>query len=172
MDRTGPDGVVHLTREAFLAMLPPEAQPFGGYVWESALRHGISPVLLAAVIQHESGWGKYLTPQGPAGTGDGGHAHGLAQIDDRTWQAWLDENDWWHPGVNIDKGAEILAAALAEFPDDPRAGIARYNASKGRILAAIDRGLDPASVTTHDNQGRSYVENVLRHVDTIQAGTA
>lgn len=157
-----------VTEDEFLASLPASARPYGPTVWHVAQTYALDPWLLAAVIQHESYWGRYLTADG---RGADGHGYGLMQIDDRYWGPWLAANDWRDPAVNIAKGAEILKAALETFPGDERAGIARYNASEQRIRAALARGDDPASVTTHHN-GLSYVDHVLRQKAALQASVA
>lgn len=69
---------------------------------------GEDPVRFAALILRESGAGEFLTPKGPGGTGDGGHGHGLCQIDDRTWGPWLRANDWQKPLVSFRQGCLIL----------------------------------------------------------------
>jgi len=158
-----------VSKARFVDALPTAGKPYADQLWRAARAHKIRPVLLAAVIAHESGFGELLTPRGPGGTGDGGHGRGLGQIDDRTWGAWLEANDWRDPAVNLDKSAEILAAALATFPGNAAAGIARYNASEPAIRRALANGTDPAAVTTHDREGRSYVDNVVAQLDRLQA---
>jgi len=166
-------GVIALARyipkARFLAALPPAGQPYGEIIWREARRVGIKPALLAATIAHESGFGDYLSPKGPGGTGDNGHGHGLSQIDDGTWSAWLNTHDWRDPAVNIAKGAEILAASLKAFPGNVAAGVAAYNAGVSRVRQALAAGKEAASVTTHDKQGRSYVTNVAAQLDRLQA---
>jgi len=161
-----------IPKARFLRALPPEGKPYGELIWRAARRQRIAPALLAAVIAHESGFGLYLSPRGPRGKGDGGHGHGLSQIDDRTWGAWLATHDWGDPAVNLDKGAEILAASLRAFPGKPTAGIAAYNAGPKNVQRALEAGKPPGSVTTHDKEGRSYVENVTRRYQEIQARAA
>lgn len=69
-----------------------------------AARYQMYPFLLAALGQQESRCGDALDANG---TGDGGHGHGIMQIDDGTWAPWLASNDWRNPVVNITKGADI-----------------------------------------------------------------
>lgn len=157
-----------VSESEFVSALPASARALGPTVLHIAQTYALDPWLLAAVIQHESYWGRYLTAQG---LGADGHGHGLMQIDDRYWGPWLAANDWRDPAVNIAKGAEILKAALETFPGDERAGIARYNASEQRIRDALARGVDPGSVTTH-HHGISYVDHVLRLKSALQASVA
>lgn len=112
---------------------------------------GIDPYLLAAVCDRESLGGEALTPKGPGGLGDNGHAHGLMAIDDRSWAQWLATHPWWEPECNISKGAEILAANVARFEvgffyDALFAAVAAYNAGPGNVRAALahaPKGLPP-----------------------------
>lgn len=152
----------------FVARLPDYARPFGATVWKAAKDVGIDPWLLARVIDLESRFGLALTPPGPGGTGDKGHGRGLAQIDDRTWRAWLQQYDWRDPETNIRKGAEILADDLRIFDGDVRAALSAYNAGPTKVMDALARRVDPGTVTSYatgsDGVRRSYPDNVLRRL--------
>lgn len=154
--------------EAFVARLPGYARPYGLIVWKAAQEFHLDPWLLARVIDLESRFGLELTPQGPGGTGDRGHGRGLAQIDDRTWRAWLQQYDWTDPETNIRKGASILADDLRIFDGDVRAALSAYNAGPSKVLEALARRQDPGTVTSYaiasDGVRRSYPDNVLRRL--------
>ncbi len=70
---------------------------------------GVDPALIAALMEQESYYGssKFLDQPGPAGRGDGGHGHGLMQIDDRFHQAFLAKRNaagvplWQVPYENV-----------------------------------------------------------------------
>lgn len=143
----------------FSASLPRSGKPLADTILRVAREQGLSPYLLAAIIQHESGYGTLLTPKGPGGTGDFGHGHGLMQIDDRTWGDWLASNNWQDPYTNISKGAEIFRSSLSYFQskgltgdDLTNAAIAGYNANPAAVWSAIQKGKSPDAVTT----GRNY----------------
>jgi hypothetical protein len=73
-------------------------------------------LVLSAIMDRESGGGRYLIPVGPAGVGDHGHGRGLMQIDDRDRPpfpgraAFVRGASWMDPAKNILFGARILAA--------------------------------------------------------------
>lgn len=93
---------------ALRALYGDEAAQYTDVFIQLGQESGISPALLAALCHQESGFGKYLSPQGPGGTGDSGHGHGLFQIDDRSFGEWLNNNDWSDPLTNGRKACEIL----------------------------------------------------------------
>ena len=97
---------------AFKATVPKDAGPYADVILRVAEEENLSPFLLYAIGARESGWGSYLTPKGPGGTGDYGHGRGLMQIDDRSNQAWLAANDWRDPLVNLRRGVSILKGKM------------------------------------------------------------
>lgn len=119
--------------------------------------------IVGAVCWRESRGGALLIPPGASGTGDGGHGHGLMQIDDRYHAAFLAQTDgfgkllWQKPADNIGYGAGVLADKLAAFPDSLEGGIAAYNASAERVALALKNGRHPDAVTTRND----YVAEVL-----------
>lgn len=152
-----------ITVETLRRILPKAGKRYADQIFASARRNGIPVLLLAGVPWYESSFGEQLTPKGPGGTGDNGHGHGLMQIDDRTWGAWLAANDWANPAVNIEKGAQILAAELAHF-GDARAALAAYNAGRTAVRRAISKQQDPDSVTYL----KRYASTVLAHKDELE----
>lgn len=99
----------------FQATLSSDAQPYSDVILQVARESGVDPFLIYAIGEQESRWGNALSPVGPGGTGDGGHGHGIMQIDDRSWGTWLAENDWTDPYTNVSKGVEILKQAIDFF---------------------------------------------------------
>lgn len=148
---------------------------------------GIDPYVLAGVCWRESAGGATLTPRGPAGRGDfellevpdvwgkrlHGHGHGLMQIDDRTWSAWLNSHDWTKPDVNIRKGGEILHSGLEAWHGLMPPALAQYNAGRARVAKACE-SLTAAGVSLASEEaiaildslttGHDYVSWVLTHV--------
>jgi len=100
-------------------------------------RYGVSAFDLAGILARESdgGWARafiHPTPQPPFvvseavlkewlanGTGDGGHGHGLMQIDDRSFGPWLSSRNWRDGLTNIRKGAEVLRDKIRFFVQGP-----------------------------------------------------
>src|ERR1700680_561005 len=90
----------------------------------AATRHPLDPRLLAAVAAQETG--------GPASNsgrnvvGDGGHGHGVFQIDDR-WHAFARTPAAMDPAQNADYAAGILASNLGRYGGDVHAALSAYN---------------------------------------------
>lgn len=101
----------------FKAVLPDYAAPYGDVMLRVADEQGVDPFLIFALGDRETRWGssRDLDQPGPAGTGDGGHGHGLMQIDDRSWGDWLASHDWTDPYTNVSQGVRILKGAIAFF---------------------------------------------------------
>lgn len=115
---------------AFAIGLPGAAQPYADVLRFAGAEYGIDPFLLAAIGMKESGFGQYLTPPGPGGTGDftsrswtpypmppdgAGWGRGIMQIDYASFKEWCDTHDWRDPETNIRKGADVVARKLKFF---------------------------------------------------------
>src|SRR5476651_1344203 len=90
----------------------------------AAQRHGLDPVLLAAVAAQETGG-----PGANSGAnvvGDGGHGHGLFQIDDR-YHAFAATPAAMDPGRNADYAAGLLAGLLQKYGGNVHAALSAYN---------------------------------------------
>ena len=118
----------------------------------AARRHGLDPDLLAAVAAQETGG-----PGSNAGrnvVGDGGHGHGIFQIDDR-WHAFAQSPGAMNPGQNADYAAGMLSGLLS-----------RYGGNVHRALSAYNAGSpDAVGTTTQWPDGRrlGYADSVLEH---------
>jgi|PlaIllAssembly_1097288.scaffolds.fasta_scaffold1158821_1 hypothetical protein len=133
------------------------------YVW------GGRPEVIAGIMMRETNGGlsPLLDVQGPAGRGDGGHGHGLMQIDDRWHSAFTSSDRWSNPKENIKYGAYVLRVKTQFFEKrqllltditHEQLGIASYNAGESRVLKAFQRGDDPDIVTTHGNYSRMVLQ--------------
>lgn len=116
--------------DAFKGAISADAQPYADIILRVAAEQGISPAIISAIGDQESHWGRALTPQGPTGTGDGGHGCGLMQIDDRTWGDWLAANDWTDPYTHITKAVQIYKAGLDYFTATPSTPTVSLSASQ------------------------------------------
>lgn len=139
---------------------------------------GVSPALIYAIGNRESGWGKFLDSNM---TGDNGHGHGYMQIDDRTWGSWLDSNDWKDPYNNISFAISNVFLPQRDqiandlgWPDpttDPpstqddldRAAVVAYNHGVSGLVKNVNNGSDWDTGTT----GGNYSSDVLDKRDAV-----
>lgn len=120
--------------------------PYGDLLNRAAERHSVDGLLLAAVMQAESGFdAEAVSPQG---------AIGLMQVMPDTADLYriTEPGD---PRANVEVGARYLAWLLERFDGDLELALAGYNAGPGNV----DRfgGMPPFRET------RSYVNRVLGH---------
>lgn len=130
----------------------------------AAGRHRIDPTLLAAVAAQETG--------GPGSNGgrnilgDGGHGHGLFQIDDR-WHAFARSSSAMDPAQNAEYAAGMLERLLDRYGGDVHKALSAYNAGSPTAVGTTTRW-DDGSVL-------GYADSVLRHaaaLDDARANTA
>ena len=120
------------------------ALPYGGVIRSAADRHRLDGLLVASVIEAESGFNPYaLSPRG---------AQGLMQVMPSI-PGYPGEIGIYEPGVNIDVGTRYLGSLLRRFDGDLVLALAAYNAGPG----AVERfsGVPPYRETRH------YVARVL-----------
>lgn len=120
--------------------LPDRLHPYEAHFVAAATKTGLDPALLAAICDRETlgGTAKGYTPKGPAGRGDGGHGHGLMQIDDRYHAKFIATGNWSRADANILYAAELLASNIRRFHDaDPPGAVfcavAAYNCGCTRV---------------------------------------
>jgi len=143
----------------------PEAQPVteawrslaGRYaetIRRAAHRHGVDPVLLAAMAEVESGF----DPQAISHKG----AQGLLQLMPATARRFGVTNSF-DPEQNVDGGARYMDWLLTRFSGDEQLALAGYNAGEG----AVDRyqGSPPFQETER------YVVRVLNRVESLRSGS-
>jgi hypothetical protein len=113
---------------AFDIALPAAGRQYAEDIQTVADESGVSPFLIAALMEQESNYGLALSPPGPTGTGDKGHGHGLMQIDDRSHQKFLARKApdgtplWQIPLENIRYGVKVLKDTLRYFRNQPKTG--------------------------------------------------
>lgn len=127
--------------------------PFGELIWSASRRHDVDGLLLASVVEAESGFDPVaVSPQG---------ALGLMQIMPDTADLYS-ASEPLDPAVNIEVGARYLADLLELFDGDLALALAGYNAGPGNVMRYGD--VPPFDET------RAYVDRVLeRYVDHQQA---
>ena len=119
--------------------------PYGSLVAEAAERYRLDGLLLAAVVEAESGWdARAVSPRG---------ALGLMQLMPAT-AAHYGATEPADPRANVRAGARYLRDLLRRFDDDLELALAAYNA--GPANGARYGGVPPFRETTR------YVDRVLR----------
>jgi transglycosylase-like protein with SLT domain len=125
---------------------------FGAQIAAAATRHHLEPRLLAAVAAQETGG-----PGSDSGhniVGDGGHGHGVFQIDDR-WHAFARSPAAMDPAKNADYAAGMLESNLHRFGGNVRSALSAYNAGSPTATGTrTDWG---------DGKPVSYADSVFRH---------
>lgn len=123
----------------------------------AAARHGVDPLLLAAVAAQETGG-----PGSDGGrnvVGDGGHGRGLFQIDDR-WHAFARSAAAMDPAANADYAAGMLSGLLHKYGGNVRQALSAYNAGSP----------DATGTLTDWGHGRrlGYADSVLAHYRRLE----
>lgn len=121
----------------------------------AAARHGVDPRLLAAVAAQETGG-----PGSNAGrnvVGDGGHGHGLFQIDDRS-HAFGETAAAMNPALNADYAAGMLHELIGRY-GNVRQALSAYNAGSPTATGT--------QTTWSDGQRLGYADSVMRHYAEI-----
>jgi hypothetical protein len=122
----------------------------------AAERYGLDPDLLAAVAAQETGG-----PDSNCGhneVGDGGHGHGIFQIDDR-WHPFASTAAAMDPAKNAGYAAGMLSGLLK-----------RYGGNVHEALSAYNTGSPTATGTTTrwaDGENLGYADSVMRHYQRL-----
>jgi Transglycosylase SLT domain len=127
------------------------AVAFGPQIAAAAQRNGLDPTLLAAVAAQETGGPG--SNSGANVVGDGGHGHGVFQIDDR-YHAFASTAAAMDPAQNADYAAGMLSGLLQKYGGDVHAALSAYNAGS------------PAATGTTTNWGGTtlgYADSVMAH---------
>jgi hypothetical protein len=129
---------------------------FAPQIASAAERHGVDPELLAAVAAQETGG-----PDSNAGhneVGDGGHGHGLFQIDDRS-HAFASSAAAMDPAQNADYAAGMISDLLNRYDGNVREALSAYNTGSPTAAGTRTRWADGSDL--------SYADSVLRHYQRL-----
>lgn len=121
------------------------ALPHGKLIWRTGQRWGVDPLLLAAVVETESGF--------DAGAVSVQGALGLMQVLPETAGLFRPAADPLDPAINVEVGARYLASQIEAFDGDLPLALAAYNAGPGNVIRFS--GIPPFRET------RRYVRLVL-----------
>ena len=129
---------------------------FAPEIARAARRHGLDPVLLAAVAAQETGG-----PGSNAGrnvVGDGGHGRGVFQIDDR-WHTFAKTSAAMDPGRSSDYAAGMLSGLLSEYGGNVHEALSAYNSGSPHAVGTRTRWADGSDL--------GYADSVLRHYQRL-----
>lgn len=101
-----------VNKNQFIKILSPHAQEHVSAILQVSLEQQVSPFIITALGERESGWGKFLDANL---CGDSGHGHGYLQIDDRSFGPWLAQHNWKEDYTNVTFGIELLKKNIAFF---------------------------------------------------------
>lgn len=134
---------------------------FASQIESAARRHGLDPNLLAAVAAQETGGPD--TNAGRNVMGDGGHGHGLFQIDDR-WHPFASTQAAMDPGQNADYAAGMLSGLLRRYGGNVHEALSAYNSGSATATGTKTRWSDGADL--------GYADSVLRHYQRLAGNPA
>ncbi|MBV8529886.1 MAG: transglycosylase SLT domain-containing protein [Candidatus Eremiobacteraeota bacterium] len=122
----------------------------------AARRYCVDPDLLAAVAAQETGGPD--TNSGRNVVGDGGHGHGLFQIDDRS-HPFAETAAAMDPAQNADYAAGMLSGLLKRFGGNVREALSAYNSGSPTAEGTKTRWSDGSDL--------SYADSVMRHYQRL-----
>lgn len=131
--------------------------PYGSIIARSAARNSLDGLLLAAVVDIESGFAaEAVSAQG---------ARGLMQVRPSTASFLGHDGDLLDPHTNVEVGSRYLGSLLHDFDGNVELSLAAYNAGPSAVLR--HNGIPPYPET------RAYVKKVLhRYQDLRREATA
>src|SRR5581483_406684 len=109
----------------------------------AARSHGLDPELLAAVAAQETGGPG--TNAGRNLVGDGGHGHGLFQIDDR-WHPFATTSAAMDPASNAQYAAGMLSDLLRRYNGNVHQALSAYNAGDPNATGTMTTWPDGAQL--------------------------
>ena len=128
--------------------------------------HHVSPALLLAIIDRETGDPHRIGFGGRNPAVSNGSDFGLMQINRAAHPDFFAHHDWRDPAANIDYGAGVIAADLRHYDGDVTRAAAAYNAGPGNVDRALAAGHSADSVTAGGDYGSDVARRFehFRHV--------
>lgn len=133
---------------------------FAPQIARAAQKYGLDPALLAAVAAQETGGPG--TNSGRNIVGDGGHGHGIFQIDDR-FHDFAKTPRVMDPQANAEYAARMIAGLLKRYGGDVHKALSAYNAG--------DPGARGTVTPWQDGRQLGYADSVLRHYALLTGET-
>jgi hypothetical protein len=139
-------------------------------VQRSARKHHVSPALLLAIMDRETGDPHRIGFGGRDPAVSNGSDFGLMQINRSAHPDFFAHHDWRDPAANIDYGAGVIATDLRHYEGDVTRAAAAYNAGPGNVDRALAAGRSADSVTAGGDYG-SDVAGRYEHFRRVLGGT-
>jgi Transglycosylase SLT domain len=133
-------------------------------VRRAAARHHVSPALLLAIIDRETGDPHRVGFGGRDPAVTNGNDFGLMQINRAAHPGFFAHHDWRDPAANIDYGAGVIATDLRRYDGNMTRAAAAYNAGPGNVDRALTAGRSADSVTA----GGDYGSDVARRYEHFE----
>ena len=144
--------------------LPAQYRALLPHVERAAGRHDVSPALLLALMDRETGDPRRIGFGGRDPEVSNGNDFGLMQINRAAHPAFFRAHDWTDPAQNIDYGASVIAANLRHYDGDVATAAAAYNAGPGRVDRFLAAGRTADAATT----GGDYGTDVARRYELFR----
>jgi transglycosylase-like protein with SLT domain len=144
--------------------LPSQYQKLLPLVERSAAKHHVSPALLLAIMDRETGDPHRIGFGGRDPAATNGNDFGLMQINRSAHPEFFRTHDWKDPAANIDYGASVIAGDLRHYDGNVTEAAAAYNAGPGNVDRALRAGRSADSATT----GGDYGSDVARRFAHFQ----
>lgn len=141
-----------------MSMISLPAVAFAPQITQAAARYGLDPRLLAAVAAQETGG-----PGSNSGrniVGDGGHGHGIFQIDDR-FHAFAKTAASMNPQANADYAAHMISGLLKRYGGDVHKALSAYNAGSPNARGTVTQW--------QDGRELGYADSVMRHYEDLRS---
>jgi Transglycosylase SLT domain len=145
-----------MSTEPIASKLAGEGVAFAPEIASAARRYGLDPDLLAAVAAQETGGPD--TNAGRNVVGDGGHGHGIFQIDDR-WHSFASTPGAMDPAKNADYAAGMLSGLLKRYGGNVHEALSAYNAGSPTAAGTRTRWSDGSDL--------AYADSVMRHYQRL-----
>jgi hypothetical protein len=149
------------THERPPAALPAQYRRLLPLVQRSAARHHVSPALLLAIMDRETGDPHRIGFGGRDPAVSNGSDFGLMQINRAAHPDFFAHHDWRDAAANIDYGASVVAGDLHHYDGNVTRAAAAYNAGAGAVDRALAAGHSADSITT----GGDYGSDVARRYE-------
>lgn len=146
------------------AALPSQYRKLLPLVERSATKHHVSPALLLAIMDRETGDPHQIGFGGRDPAATNGSDFGLMQINRSAHPEFFRTHDWTDPAANIDYGASVIAGDLKHYDGNVAEAAAAYNAGPGNVDRALRAGRSADSATT----GGDYGSDVARRFTHFQ----